>query len=76
MAITILIDLYLLYIFFIGAKGTSPQQPRKREFRENLLIDDMRKFHRTAISPLEILLGYVIAIGGIVMLIYAALGKF
>jgi uncharacterized membrane protein YfcA len=76
MAITILIDLYLLYIFFIGAKGTSPQQPRKREFRENRLIDDMRKFHRTATSPLEILLGYVIAIGGIVMLIYAALGKF
>src|SRR4051794_13740860 len=71
MAITILIDLYLLYVFFIGRKGNSLQQPPKpassiasegSEFQETSLIDDMRQFHRSATSPLEILLGYVIAI--------------
>ena len=85
MAITILIDLYLLYVFFAEGRATSPQQPPKlvssfasggTESQDSRPVDDMRKLHCSATSPLETLLGYVIAISGIAMLIYAALGKF
>jgi hypothetical protein len=69
--------------FFSRRKGTPPQQPPKpvssfasdgSEFQDSRFTDDMRKLHRTASSPLEMLFGY--AIGGISTLIYAAAGKF
>ena len=85
MAITILIDLYLLYVFFAGGRATPLQQPPKpvpslapagSERRHRRPADDMPELHRTVTSPLETLLGYALAIIGIVMLIRAALGKF
>jgi hypothetical protein len=84
MAITILIDLYLLYLFFT-ARATARPQPLKSvpsfasggtESQDPGPADDMRELRRNAASPLGTLLGCVIAMGGIAMLIYAALGKF
>jgi uncharacterized membrane protein YfcA len=85
MAVTILIDLYLLYVFFAGGKAPPQQKPLKpvpsfasggSEFQKGRPADDMRELHRTVTRPLEIHLGYVLAISGIAMLIYAILEKF
>ena len=65
MAVTILIDLYLLYIFF--TKRSVP-----------LVTDDWSRFHARVSSdpgelfgPLHRMLGYIIAIAAIGMLLYA-----
>ena len=85
MITTILIDLYLLYIFFAGGRATPLPQPPKSEpsfasgrteTQDRSSADGVRELRRNVASQLEIFLGYVIALSGIAILIYTALGKF
>ena len=85
MVITILIDLYLLYVFFAGGRAASRSQPPnpvpsladgQTEPQDHNVAVEMRAFRGNVPSPLETFFGYVIAVMGIAVLIYTALGKF
>jgi len=78
MAITILIDAYLLYIFFTVRKAGlqrsqtvwTPLRPRGRSESHGRIPSDMTGLPTEAFGPLGRLLGYVIAIAAVVMLLY------
>jgi hypothetical protein len=79
MAVTILIDIYLLYIFFTVQQAASrrsqrlwaPGKPGDRSGPHDRIRSDMAEPPREPFGPLGRLLGYVIAILGIAMLVYA-----
>jgi uncharacterized membrane protein YfcA len=79
MAVTILIDIYLLYIFFTVQQAASrrsqrlwaPGTPGDRSGPHDRIRSDMAEPPRDPFGPLGRLLGYVIAILGIAMLVYA-----
>jgi uncharacterized membrane protein YfcA len=78
MAVTILIDTYLLYIFFTVQKAASkrsqtlwaPLTPGDRSGPHDRIPSDMTEFPWDPLGPLSRLLGYVIAIAAIAMLVY------
>jgi len=78
MAITILVDAYLLYIFFTVRKAGlqrsqtvwTPLRPRGRSESHGRIPSDMTGLPTEAFGPLGRLLGYVIAIAAVVMLLY------
>jgi hypothetical protein len=79
MAVTILIDAYLLYIFFTVRRATArgwqmlraPQTPADRGEPHDSTPSNMTEFPRDPFEPLNTLLGYVIAILAIAMLVYS-----
>ena len=78
MAVTILIDAYLLYIFFTVQKAASkrpqtlwaPLTPGDRSGPHDRIPSDMTELPRDPFGPLGSLLGYVIAILAIAILVY------
>jgi hypothetical protein len=83
-AVTTLIDLYLLYIFFTSRRATPRPQPPSSvppfasggtKSQDPGPADEMPELRPNLTRPLVIFLGCVIAMGGIAMWIYAALGK-
>jgi uncharacterized membrane protein YfcA len=78
MAVTIVIDTYLLYIFFTVQKAPSkrsqtlwaPLTPGDRSGPHDRIPSDMTELPRDPFGPLGSLLGYVIAIAAIAMLVY------
>jgi uncharacterized membrane protein YfcA len=78
MAVTIVIDTYLLYIFFTVQKASSkrsqtlwaPLTPGDRSGPHDRIPSDMTELPRDPFGPLGSLLGYVIAIAAIAMLVY------
>jgi hypothetical protein len=82
MAVTILIDVYLLYIFFSvrrpalrGSQVLAPLTPGDRGWRHDSIHSDATEF-RDPFGPLNTLLGYVIAMAAIAMLVYAVFPAF
>src|SRR4051794_14056371 len=77
MAVTILIDTYLLYLFFkaqrpIPARSETPSAPPTSGDRKELPDDNSSNIERRdPFRPLHTLLGYIIAIAAIAMLIYS-----
>jgi hypothetical protein len=79
MAATILIDAYLLYVFFAVRKSTSnrlerpavPLTPDDRSGRNHRIPSQTTEPSRDPFGPLGTLLGYVIAIAAIATLAYA-----
>jgi uncharacterized protein len=79
MAVTILIDIYLLYIFFTVQQTTSrrshrlwaPLIPGDRSGSYDRIRSDIAEPPRDSFGRLRTLLGYVIAILGVAMLLYA-----
>jgi uncharacterized protein len=85
LAITIAIDLYLLYVFFSGGRAPAKPQPPNpvpshshgaTDCQDRNAAEGVREFRGDLTSTLETFLGYVIAMSAIAMLIYTALGKF
>jgi uncharacterized protein len=78
MAVTILIDAYLLYIFFTVQKAASkrpqtlwaPLTPGDRSGPHDRIPSDVTELPRDPFGPLGSLLGYVIAILAIAILVY------
>ena len=78
MAVTIMIDTYLLYIFFTVQEVPSkrsqtlwaPLTPGYRSGPHDRIPSDMTELPRDPFGPLGSLLGYVIAIAAIAMLVY------
>jgi uncharacterized membrane protein YfcA len=78
MAVTIVTDTYLLYIFFTVQKAPSkrsqtlwsPLTPGDRSGPHDRIPSDMTELPRDPFGPLGSLLGYVIAIAAIAMLVY------
>jgi uncharacterized protein len=79
MAVTILIDTYLLYLFFRVQRAAptgsqtqwTPLTASEPDGRHDGNPSDMIERHRDSFGPLHTLLGYVIAIAAIAMLVYA-----
>jgi uncharacterized membrane protein YfcA len=78
MAVTILIDTFLLYLFFkvrraIPARSETPSAPLASNDRNELPDDNSANVieRRDPFGPLHTLLGYIIAIAGIAMLVYS-----
>jgi hypothetical protein len=69
MAVTILIDLYLLYIFFTkrSRRAWAPPTPSDRSTPHSRFSSDTDELF----DPLRRLLGYIIAIAAVGMLLYA-----
>ena len=84
MAITILIDAYLLYIFFTVRKAGlqrsqtvwTPPRPRDRSESHGRIPSNMTELPTDPFGPLGRLLGYVIAIAAVAMLAYTVLPGF
>ena len=84
MAITILVDAYLLYIFFTVRKAGlqrsqtvwTPLRPRGRSESHGRIPSDMTELPTDPFGPLGRLLGYVIAIAAVAMLAYTVLPGF
>jgi len=84
MAITILIDAYLLYIFFTVRKAglqrsqtvRTPLRPRGRSESHGRIPSEMTELPTDPFGPLGRLLGYVIAIAAVVMLLYTVFPGF
>ena len=78
MAVTIVIDTYLLYIFFTRRAASRRSQttlltPGARSGPDNRIASDMTEPPRDPFAPLNTLLGYVVAILAIAMLVFAVL---
>ena len=84
MAITILVDAYLLYIFFTVRKAGlqrsqtvwTPPRPRDRSESHGRIPSNMTELPTDPFGPLGRLLGYVIAIAAVAMLAYTVLPGF
>ena len=84
MAITILVDAYLLYIFFTVRKAGlqrsqtvwTPPRPRDRSETHGRIPSDMTELPTDPFGPLGRLLGYVIAIAVFALLVYTVFPGF
>jgi hypothetical protein len=84
MAITILIDACLLYIFFTVQKASlqrsqalwTAQRPRDRSESNDRIPSNMTELPAEPFGPLARLLGYVLAIAAVAMLVYAVFPEF
>jgi len=84
MAITILIDAYLLYIFFTVQKASlqrsqalwTAQRPRDRSESHDRIPSNTTELPAEPFGPLGRLLGYVIAIAAAAMLVYSVFPGF
>jgi len=78
LALTFLIDTFLLYIFFTRRAASRRSQttlltPGARSGPDNRIASDMTEPPRDPFAPLNTLLGYVVAILAIAMLVFAVL---